>query len=133
MRAGLTSTAAGLTVMAIGIVALVATLGPAVSERPAPEPLIVAPVPTSTTTATVTSTTPAEPVVVAVAAPTPEVAGVGDAVSQVLYANGYATSTPPDELDGALPPAVLALLIEREITLTIATESGAVASEEVSP
>jgi len=133
MRAALTSTAAGLAVMAIGVVALVAMFGAAQGEEPAPEPVVVAPAPTSTTAATVTTTTATGPVVVAVPAPTPDLAGVGDAVTRVLYANGYATSTAPDELEGALPPAVLALLIEREVALTIATEADTIESKEVSP
>ena len=122
MRAALTSTAAGLAVMSIGVVALVAMFGASANEESAPETVVVAPAPTSTTT-TQATTTSAGPVVVAVPAPTPDLAGVGDAVSRVLYGSGYATNTAPDELEGALPPAVLALLIEREITLTIATEA----------
>ena len=133
MRAALTSTAAGLAVMAIGVVALVAMFGAGQGAESAPEPVVVAPAPTSTTTTTVTTTTATGPVVIAVPAPTPDLAGVGDAVSRVLYANGYATSTAPDELEGALPPAVLALLIEREVTLTIATEADTAESTEVSP
>jgi hypothetical protein len=133
MRAALTSTAAGLAVMAIGVFSLVAMFGAAQGEESAPDPVVVAPAPTSTTTTTATTTTTTGPVVIAVSAPTPELAGVGDAVSRVLYGNGYATSTSPDELDGVLPPAVLALLIEREVTLTIATETDIGESEEVSP
>lgn len=133
MRAALTSTAAGLAVMAIGVVSLVAMFGTAQGEESAPESAVVAPAPTSTTTAMVTTTTATGPVVIAVPAPTPDLVGVGDAVSRVLYANGYATSTAPDELEGALPPAVLALLIEREVTLTIATETDSAESKEVSP
>ncbi|MGB5431430.1 MAG: hypothetical protein WBN24_08920 [Acidimicrobiia bacterium] len=133
MRATLTSTAAGLAVMAIGVFALVAMFGAGQGEELAPEPVVVAPAPTSTTTATVTTTTSTDPVVITVPAPTPDLAGVGDAVSRVLYGNGYATSTAPDELEGALPPAVLALLIEREVTLTIATQADGAESAEVSP
>ena len=133
MRAALTSTAAGLAVTAIGVFSLIAMFGAAQGEESAPEPVVVAPAPTSTTTTTATTTTSTDPVVIAVPAPTPELAGVGDAVSRVLYGNGYATSTGPDELEGALPPAVLALLIEREVTLTIATDPDTGESEEVSP
>ena len=132
MRTALTSTAAGVAVMAIGVVALIAMFGGTAREEPAPEPVAVAPAPASTTTAPATTASPS-PVVVAVPAPTPDLAGVGDAVSRVLYANGYATSTAPDELEGALPPAVLALLIEREVALTIATEADTIESKEVSP
>ena len=124
MRTALTSTAAGVAVMAIGVVALIAMFGGTAREEAAPEAAVVAPAPDSTTTAPATTTTTG-PVVVAVPAPTPDLAGVGDAVSRVLYANGYATNTTPDELEGSLPPAVLALLIEREVTLTIATEAEA--------
>jgi len=133
MRAALTSTAAGLAVMAIGVFSLIAMFGAAQGEESAPEPLVVAPAPASTTTTTATTTTSTGPVVIAVPAPTPELAGVGDAVSRVLYGNGYATSTGPDELEGALPPAVLALLIDREVTLTIATDTGIDETEEGSP
>ena len=115
--------------MAIGVVALIAMFGGTAHEEPAPEPVVVAPASTTTAPATTTSTSP---VVVAVPAPTPDLAGVGDAVSRVLYANGYATNTAPEELEGALPPAVLALLIEREVTLTIATEAEPVDSQEAS-
>ena len=131
MRTALTSTAAGVAVMAIGVVALIAMFGGAAREEPAPEPVVVAPAPASTTTEPATTTTTG-PVVVAVPAPTPDLAGVGDAVSRVLYANGYATNTAPEELEGDLPPAVLALLIEREVTLTIATETESVDSQEES-
>ena len=131
MRTALTSTAAGVAVMAIGVVALIAMFGGTAREEPAPEPVAVAPAPASTTTAPATTASPS-PVVVAVPAPTPDLAGVGDAVSRVLYANGYATNTAPEDLEGALPPAVLALLIEREATLTIATEAEPVDSQEAS-
>ena len=131
MRTALTSTAAGVAVMAIGVVALIAMFGGAAREEPAPEPVVVAPAPASTTTEPATTTTTG-PVVVAVPAPTPDLAGVGDAVSRVLYANGYATNTTPEELEGALPPAVLALLIEREVTLAIATGAEASNAEEPS-
>ena len=133
MRAALTSTAAGFTVMAIGAFALVAMFGAAQGEESVPQPVVVAPAPTSTTAATVTTTTAAAPAVITIPAPAPGLAGIGDAVSRVLYGNGYATSTAPDELEGALPPAVLALLIEREVTLTIATEADTAESKEVSP
>ena len=131
MRTALTSTAAGVAVMSIGVAALVAMFGATTPEEPAPEPVVVAPAPTPTTTAPATTASPS-PVVVAVPAPTPDLAGVGDAVSRVLYANGYATNTAPEDLEGALPPAVLALLIEREVTLTIATEAEPVDSEGAS-
>jgi hypothetical protein len=133
MRAALTSTAAGLTVLAIGVFSLIAMFGAAQGEESAPEPAIVAPAPTSTTTPTATTTTATGPVFIAVPAPTPELTGVGDAVSRVLYGSGYATSTSPDELEGALPPAVLALLIEREVTLAIATDTGTDKPDEISP
>jgi hypothetical protein len=133
VRAALTSTAAGIAVTAIGIIALVAMFGATSSaERTA--------VPPATTAATAvptpppsTTTTSAGPVEVAVPAPTPDLAGVGSAVGRVLYANGYATNNDPEELAGELPPAVLALLIEREVTLTIATEPVDAGNQEVAP
>lgn len=133
MRTALTSTAAGIAVAAIGVVALVAMFGSAPSAVPTA-------VPAPTTTAVEApktlppGTTAAEaPVVVAVPAPTPELAGVGSAVGRVLYANGYATNNEPEELAGELPPAVLALLIEREVTLAIATEAEDGENQEVTP
>ncbi len=122
MRTALTSTAAGLAVMAIGVVALVALLGASPGEEPVAEPIAGPPITTVTTTLPVTTTTAAEPVVVSVATPTPDLDGVGDAVARVLYGSGYAKHTAPNELAGELPPAVLELLIEREVTLTIATD-----------
>ena len=127
MRTALTSTAAGLAVMAIGVVSLIAMFGGSLSEAPASDLVADLPAPTPTTTAPAV-TTSGEPIVVTAPAPTPDLAGVGDAVTRVLYGNGYSISTNPDELEGVLPPAVLQLLIEREVTLTIATDS-----EEVSP
>ena len=127
MRTALTSTAAGLAVMAIGVVALIAMFGGSPSEAPASDLVASLPTPTTTTTAPAV-TTSGEPLVVAASAPTPDLAGVGAAVSRVLYGNGYAINANPDELEGVLPPAVVELLIERKVTLTIATDS-----EEVSP
>jgi hypothetical protein len=132
MRSALTSTAAGLAVAAIGAVALIAVFGAPASDESASEPVVVAPAPPPTTTASAT-TTSTGPVVVAVPSPAPDLGGVGEAVSRVLYGSGYATNTSPDQLEGALPPAVLALLIEREVTLTIATEADTAESELTSP
>jgi len=123
MRSALTSTAAGLAVTAIGVIALVALFGASPGEEPSAESIAGSSTTVVTTTLPATTTTDAEPVVVAVAAPTPDLDGVGDAVARVLYGSGYATHTAPDELAGELPPAVLALLIERDVTLTIATEA----------
>ena len=115
MRSALTSTAAGIAVMATGAIALVAMFGASPSEDAISEPVVATTMPATTTT------TP-EPVVVSVTTPTPDLAGVGDAVARVLYGSGYAKHTAPDELEGDLPPTVLELLIEREVTLTIATD-----------
>lgn len=122
MRTALTSTAAGLAVMATGVVALVAMLGASPSEDAVAEPVVVTPASLVATAVPATSTTSAEPVVVSVTTPTPDLAGVGDAVARVLYGSGYAKHTVPDDLEADLPPAVLDLLIEREVTLTIATD-----------
>ena len=122
MRSALTSTAAGVAVMATGVVALVAMLGGSPSEDVVSESVVATPAPLVATTTPATTTTSAEPVVVSVATPTPDLAGVGDAVARVLYGSGYAKHTAPEELEGDLPPAVLELLIEREVTLTIATD-----------
>ena len=122
MRSALTSSAAGIAVMATGLVALMAILGASPSDDAVPVPVVATPAPLVTTTVPATTTTAAEPVVVSITTPTPELDGVGDAVARVLYGSGYAKHTAPDELEGDLPPAVLELLIEREVTLTIATE-----------
>jgi len=123
MRSALTSTAAGVAVMAIGLVALMAILGASPSDDAVAEPVVATPAPLVATTVPATTTTSAEPVVVSITTPTPDLDGVGDAVARVLYGSGYAKHTAPDELEGDLPPAVLELLIEREVTLTIATEN----------
>lgn len=120
MRTALTSTAAGLAVMGIAVVALVAMLGASPGDEPSAEPIAGSPTSTVTTTLSATTATAAEPVVVSVVTPTPDLGGVGDAVARVLYGSGYAKHTTPDELGSELPPAVLALLIEREVALTIA-------------
>ena len=122
MRSALTSTAAGIAVMATGVIALVAMFGASPSEDAISEPVVATPAPVVATTMPATTTTTPEPVVVSVTTPTPDLAGVGDAVARVLYGSGYAKHTAPDELEGDLPPAVLELLIEREVTLTIATD-----------
>lgn len=122
MRSALTSTAAGVAVMATGLVALMAILGASPSDDAMSEPVVATPAPLVATTVPLTTTTAAEPVVVSITTPTPDLDGVGDAVARVLYGSGYAKHTAPDELEGDLPPAVLDLLIEREVTLTIATE-----------
>jgi hypothetical protein len=133
VRAALTSTAAGLAVTAIGIVALVAMFGSSSSVAPTAVP----PTPTAATAppiATPSTTSTSEgPFVVAVPAPTPDLAGVGSAVGRVLYANGYATNNNPEKLAGDLPPSVVALLIEREVTLAVATEADGAGIEEVAP
>ena len=133
MRTALTSTAAGLVVMAIGVVTLAALLGASPGEEPPSEPIAASPTPTVTTTLAATTTTSVEPVVVSVATPTPDLDGVGDAVARVLYGSGYAKHTSPDELAGELPPAVLELLIEREVTLTIATAAESTEPQEETP
>lgn len=122
MRSALTSTAAGIAVTATGLVALMTILGASPSDDAVPEPVGATPAPLIATTVLVTTTHSAEPVVVSITTPTPDLDGVGDAVARLLYGSGYATHTASDELEGDLPPAVLELLIEREVTLTIATE-----------
>ena len=122
MRSALTSTAAGIVVMATGAVALMAILGASPGEPPVPDPAVATPAPLVAPEPPVTTTAAVEPIVVSVATPTPDLDGVGDAVARVLYGSGYAKHTAPDDLEGDLPPAVLELLIEREVTLTIATE-----------
>lgn len=133
MRTALTSTAAGIAVTAIGVVALIGMLGSASSAVPTAVPAPTTTVAEAPTTLPAGTTGPEAPVVVVVPAPTPELAGVGSAVGRVLYANGYATNNEPDELAGELPPAVLALLIEREVTLAIATEAKNGDNQEVTP
>ena len=133
MRTALTSTAAGLAVMATGVVALVAIFGAVPTEEAVPESVIATPAPLIPTTVPATTTTIPAPVVVSVTAPTPDLAGVGDAVARVLYGSGYARHTAPDELEGALPPAVLELLIEREVTLTIATDGESTEQQAEAP
>lgn len=133
MRAAFTSTAAGLVVAAIGVVALVAMFGATSSAEPAAVPPTTTVAAEVSTTIPSTTTTSERTVVVAVPAATPELAGVGSAVGRVLYAKGYATNNNPDALVGELPPAVLALLIEREVTLAVATEADDTGIEEVAP
>jgi hypothetical protein len=121
MRSALTSTGAGIAVAAIGLVALAAVIGAAPSEDAAPAPVVATPAPLIADTVP-ERTTSVEPIAVSVAAPTPGLDGIGDAVARVLYGSGYATHTAQADLEADLPPAVLALLIDREVTLTIATE-----------
>ncbi len=132
MRTALTSTAAGIAVALIGVIALVAMFGAASTAEPAVKPETAAPSST-TTAAPATTTTRGEPLVVATPAPTPALEGLSESVASVLYASGYASNINPEELTGELPPAVLALLIDREVTLTIATEAETDEDQEVTP
>lgn len=118
MRSSLTSTAAGVTVAVIGLVPLLWLMGSAPAEQlpPAPAAESFAPeVPMMTTP-------PPEPTVVTIDSPTPALAGVGEAATRVLYANGYAQNVAPEDVGEGLPPAVLQLLIERNATLTVAVD-----------
>lgn len=118
MRSSLTSTAAGVTVAVIGLVPLLWLMRSAPAEQPplAPAAESFAPeVPMMTTP-------PPEPTVVTIDSPTPALAGVGEAATRVLYANGYAQNVAPEDVGEGLPPAVLQLLIERNATLTVAID-----------
>ena len=118
MRSSLTSTAAGVTVAVIGLVPLLWLMGAAPAENPSPAPAVESNTPEDP----MLTTFPPEPTVVTIDSPTPDLAGVGEAATRVLYANGYAQHVAPEDLDGGLPPAVLHLLIERGAALTIAVE-----------
>ncbi len=119
MRSSLTSTAAGVTVAVIGLVPLLWLMGSSPAEEesvPVPAVESVAPqVPMVTTP-------PPKPTVVTIDSPTPALAGVGEAATRVLYANGYAQNVAPEDVGEGLPPAVLDLLIERGATLTVAVD-----------
>lgn len=67
---------------------------------------------------------PAEPEgVVAETAPMPKVSGVPDAVGTVLAASGHAEFVGVDELLVDLPPSVVAVLIDADVTLRVAETS----------
>lgn len=121
MRSSLTSTAAGVTVAVIGLVPLLWLMGSAPAEQVSPAPAaesLASEVPMMTTP-------PPEPTVVTIDSPTPDLAGVGEAATRVLYANGYAQNVTPEDVGEGLPPAVLDLLVERGTTLTVAVEDSA--------
>ena len=122
MRSSLTSTAAGITVAVIGLVPLLWLMGSSPAE-PADE-LVPAPVAESVAPKgpMMTTTPPPKPTVVTVDSPTPDLPGVGEAATLVLYANGYAQNVAPDDVGEGLPPAVLEVLIERDTTLTVAVD-----------
>jgi len=118
MRSSLTSTAAGLTVAVIGLVPLLWLMESTSVEEPPPAPVIEA----NASQAPMVTTPPPKPTVVTIDSPTPDLPGVGEAATRVLYANGYAQSVAPDDVGEGLPPAVLDLLIERGATLTVAVD-----------
>jgi len=119
MRSSLTSTAAGVTVAVIGLVPLLWLMqSPPADEEPAPVPAIESVAPQ----APMVTTPPPKPTVVTIDSPTPDLPGVGEAATRVLYANGYAQNVAPEDVGGGLPPAVLDLLIERGATLTVAVD-----------
>lgn len=120
MRSSLTSTAAGVTVAIIGLVPLLWLMGSSPAEDPPPTPTAV--VESSAPQAPMVTTPPPKPTVVTIDSPTPALAGVGEAATRVLYANGYAQNVAPDDVGSGLPPAVLELLIERDATLTVAVD-----------
>jgi len=119
MRSSLTSTAAGITVAVIGLVPLLWLMGSSPAEEPLPAPVIESVAPTDPM---MTTTPPPKPTVVTVDSPTPDLPGVGEAATRVLYANGYAQNVAPEDVGEGLPPAVLELLIERDATLTVAVD-----------
>lgn len=120
MRSSLTSTAAGITVAVIGLVPLLWLMGSSPAEEMPPAPVIESNAPTGPM---MTTTPPPKPTVVTVDSPTPDLPGVGEAATRVLYANGYAQNVAPDDVGEGLPPAVLDLLVERNATLTIAVDA----------
>ncbi|MEA3510443.1 MAG: hypothetical protein U9R51_03305, partial [Actinomycetota bacterium] len=98
MRSSLTSTAAGLTVGVIGLVLLLWLMESTSAEEPPPVPVIEADAPQAPTV----TTPPPEPTVVTVDSPTPDLPGVGESATRVLYANGYAQSVAPDDVGEGL-------------------------------
>lgn len=122
MKSTLTSTAAGVAVAIIGLLPLLWVLRLSHTEPP---PDLAVPVFTTVATAqTTTTTTVPEPTIVTIEPTTPELEGIGDAATRVLYANGYARYTAPDDLGDALPPSEVRLLIDRGVTLTVAVDAG---------
>ncbi len=119
MKSSLTSTAAGAAVAVIGLLPLLWVMRLSQTEPPPVATPIVTTAPTVPTTTTIAP----EPIVVTIEPTTPELAGIGDAATRVLYANGYARFTAPDDLDDELPPSVVQLLIERGVTLTVAVDA----------
>ena len=122
MRSSLTSTAAGITVAVIGLVPLLWLMGSSPAEpadEPAPAPVVESVAPKGPM---MTTTPPPKPTVVIVDSPTPDLSGVGESATLVLYAKGYAQNATPDDVGEDLPPAVLELLIERDTTLTVAVD-----------
>lgn len=122
MRSSLTSTAAGVTVAVIGLVPLLWMMGSSPGEED-PSPALV--VETVAAQDPMVTTPPPKPTVVTIDSPTPDLAGVGEAATRVLYANGYAQNVTPEDVGEGLPPAVLDLLVERGTTLTVAVEASA--------
>ncbi len=95
-------------------------MGSSPAEEMPPAPVIESNAPTGPM---MTTTPPPKPTVVTVDSPTPDLPGVGEAATRVLYANGYAQNVAPDDVGEGLPPAVLDLLVERNATLTIAVDA----------
>ena len=119
MKSSLTSTIAGGAVAILGLLPLLWMMG-STDEQSIPAAALVAVA--ATTTTTVTTTVP-EPVIVTIEPTTPDLEGVGDAATRVLYANGYARYTAPTDLEDDLPASVVRLLIERGVTLTVAVDA----------
>jgi len=113
MKLMLTSTAAGVAVAVIGLLPLLWVVKTSHVEPPLSADPIAAVAPAPTTT--VTTTIP-EPAVVTLAPETPDLEGIGDAATRVLYANGYAQYTAPTDLDDDVPDSVVRLLIDRGVT-----------------
>jgi hypothetical protein len=122
MHSSLTSTAAGFTVAVIGLVPLLWMMGSSPAEEdPSPAPVVE----TVAAQDPMVTTPPPKPTVVTIDSPTRYFAGVGEAATRVLYANGYAQNVTPEDVGEGLPPAVLDLLVERGTTLTVAVEDSA--------
>lgn len=102
--------ASGLAVLALGVAAVLALLGP--SQEPTVEEVVALPATTSTW---LTTTTEAE-------AP-PDLPGVPADVTRALEWNGDASIATEDEL-AQLPQSVAAVLIEYGVPLRVPLEGG---------
>ncbi len=114
-------TATGAASIVAAIVVTLAAIVPMLLLLPDAEDPLPAPVAEATSSTTTTTTLP-EPVEVVVP-PTPiEVEGLPESITRVLQASGYASEIGPDG-EQVLPDAVLQVLIENDVVLTVVEDA----------